>query len=69
MVHEIKLVVLGTGVFDGFVLFSSADHVAGAVGKSALTVQFVQGVFVTRYDPTVRAWCDVMCFALTCRAD
>jgi GTPase SAR1 family protein len=31
--QEIKLVILGTG----------------AVGKSALTVQFVQGVFVTRY--------------------
>ena len=34
---EYKLVVLG----------------AGGVGKSALTVQFVQGVFVERYDPTI----------------
>ncbi len=37
MVQELKLVVLGTG----------------AVGKSAVTVQFVQGVFITRYDPTI----------------
>jgi len=26
---------------------------AGGVGKSALTVQFVQGVFVEKYDPTI----------------
>lgn len=26
---------------------------SGGVGKSALTVQFVQGVFVERYDPTI----------------
>lgn len=26
---------------------------SGAVGKSALTVQFVQGVFVSDYDPTI----------------
>eukprot|EP01092_Planopodium_desertum_P004427 TRINITY_DN19211_c0_g2_i1.p1 TRINITY_DN19211_c0_g2~~TRINITY_DN19211_c0_g2_i1.p1 ORF type:complete len:197 (-),score=46.16 TRINITY_DN19211_c0_g2_i1:62-607(-) len=37
MVQEYKIVVLG----------------AGGVGKSALTVQFVQGVFVERYDPTI----------------
>jgi len=34
---EYKLVVLGTG----------------GVGKSALTVQFVQGIFVEKYDPTI----------------
>jgi len=34
---EYKLVVLG----------------AGGVGKSALTVQFVQGIFVEKYDPTI----------------
>jgi len=34
---EYKLVVLGSG----------------GVGKSALTVQFVQGVFVEKYDPTI----------------
>merc|ERR1712013_340412 len=26
---------------------------SGAVGKSSLTVQFVQGVFVEKYDPTI----------------
>lgn len=26
---------------------------AGGVGKSALTVQFVQGIFVDKYDPTI----------------
>jgi len=26
---------------------------AGGVGKSALTVQFVQGIFITKYDPTI----------------
>ena len=35
--QEYKLVVLGTG----------------GVGKSALTVQFVQNIFVERYDPTI----------------
>lgn len=37
MVQEYKLVVLGSG----------------GVGKSALTVQFVQGIFVEKYDPTI----------------
>ena len=37
MVQEYKIVVLGSG----------------GVGKSALTVQFVQGVFVDKYDPTI----------------
>jgi len=38
MVHkEFKIVVLGSG----------------GVGKSALTVQFVQGIFVEKYDPTI----------------
>lgn len=35
--REHKLVVLGSG----------------GVGKSALTVQFVQGIFVEKYDPTI----------------
>lgn len=35
--REYKLVVLGSG----------------GVGKSALTVQFVQGVFIGKYDPTI----------------
>ncbi|XP_018332313.1 ras-related protein Rap1 [Agrilus planipennis] len=35
--REYKIVVLGSG----------------GVGKSALTVQFVQGVFVEKYDPTI----------------
>ncbi|CAF1095940.1 unnamed protein product [Rotaria sordida] len=35
--REYKIVVLGSG----------------GVGKSALTVQFVQGLFVERYDPTI----------------
>jgi Ras-related protein Rap-1A/Ras-related protein Rap-1B len=37
MVQEYKVVVLGSG----------------GVGKSACTVQFVQGVFVEKYDPTI----------------
>ncbi|KJE95827.1 proPprap1 protein [Capsaspora owczarzaki ATCC 30864] len=37
MVREYKLVVLGMG----------------GVGKSAITVRFVQGVFVDQYDPTI----------------
>ena len=37
MLKEYKLVVLGSG----------------GVGKSALTVQFVQGIFVEKYDPTI----------------
>lgn len=35
--REYKIVVLGSG----------------GVGKSALTVQFVQGIFVGKYDPTI----------------
>lgn len=35
--REYKLVVLGSG----------------GVGKSALTVQFVQNIFVDKYDPTI----------------
>ena len=34
---EYKLVVLGSG----------------GVGKSAITVQYVQGIFVEKYDPTI----------------
>jgi small GTP-binding protein len=37
MLKEYKIVVLGSG----------------GVGKSALTVQFVQGIFVEKYDPTI----------------
>jgi len=37
MVKEYKVVVLGSG----------------GVGKSACTVQFVQGIFVEKYDPTI----------------
>ncbi|OON23392.1 Ras family protein, partial [Opisthorchis viverrini] len=37
LMQEYKLVVLGSG----------------GVGKSALTVQFVQGIFVEKYDPTI----------------
>ncbi len=37
IMREYKLVVLGSG----------------GVGKSALTVQFVQGIFVGKYDPTI----------------
>eukprot|EP01089_Gocevia_fonbrunei_P012208 TRINITY_DN281_c0_g1_i1.p1 TRINITY_DN281_c0_g1~~TRINITY_DN281_c0_g1_i1.p1 ORF type:complete len:191 (+),score=49.53 TRINITY_DN281_c0_g1_i1:126-698(+) len=37
MVNEYKVVVLGSG----------------SVGKSALTVQFVQGQFLEQYDPTI----------------
>merc|ERR1712146_711643 len=37
MGREYKIVVLGSG----------------GVGKSALTVQFVQGIFVEKYDPTI----------------
>ena len=37
MMREYKIVVLGSG----------------GVGKSALTVQFVQGIFVEKYDPTI----------------
>ena len=35
--REYKIVVLGSG----------------GVGKSALTVQFVQGIFVEKYNPTI----------------
>lgn len=35
--REYKIVILGSG----------------GVGKSALTVQFVQGIFVEKYDPTI----------------
>jgi len=37
MPHDYKIVVLG----------------AGGVGKSCLTVQFVQGIFIEKYDPTI----------------
>jgi len=37
IMREYKIVVLGSG----------------GVGKSALTVQFVQGIFVEKYDPTI----------------
>jgi len=45
--REYKIVVLGSG----------------GVGKSALTVQFVQGLFVEKYDPTVSVFFD-SCFSL-----
>jgi GTPase SAR1 family protein len=35
--HEYRIVVVG----------------AGGVGKSALTVRFIQGNFVEKYDPTI----------------
>ena len=35
--QEYKIVMLGSG----------------GVGKSALTMQFVQGIFVEKYDPTI----------------
>jgi Ras-related protein Rap-1A/Ras-related protein Rap-1B len=35
--EPVKVVVLGSG----------------GVGKSAITVQFVQGIFVEKYDPTI----------------
>ena len=37
MVKEFKIIVLGSG----------------SVGKSALTIQFVQGFFIENYDPTI----------------
>ena len=37
MTKDYKIVVLGSG----------------GVGKSALTVQFVQNIFVEKYDPTI----------------
>ena len=37
VVREYKIVVLGSG----------------AVGKSSITVRFVQGIFLTKYDPTI----------------
>jgi small GTP-binding protein len=37
MPSEIKLVVMGSG----------------GVGKSAITVQFIQGIFIKKYDPTI----------------
>ena len=55
--REYKLVVLGSG----------------GVGKSALTVQFVQGIFVEKYDPTIedsyRKVCTLegLCFQLYCK--
>jgi len=38
---------------DHFVLFSLAVMGPGSVGKSAMTLQYVQNVFVTDYDPTI----------------
>uniref|UniRef100_A0A8C6FAJ3 Small monomeric GTPase n=1 Tax=Monodon monoceros TaxID=40151 RepID=A0A8C6FAJ3_MONMO len=42
----------------GLVAASRREHElvvlgSGGVGKSALTVQFVQGIFVEEYDPTI----------------
>jgi len=34
-------------------LFPTKTIGSGGVGKSALTVQFVQGIFVEKYDPTI----------------
>ena len=48
--QEYKLVVLGTG----------------GVGKSALTVQFVQNIFVERYDPTIEDSYRKQVFILYC---
>jgi GTPase SAR1 family protein len=32
----------------------------GGVGKSALTVQFISGKFVERYDPTVEVFLNIL---------
>jgi hypothetical protein len=44
-IHEHCLIYWPSGVVLG----------AGGVGKSALTVQFVQGMFIEEYDPTIEA--------------
>jgi len=38
---------------DGLVFVKLVVLGSGGVGKSALTVQFVQGIFVEKYDPTI----------------
>lgn len=50
--HEYRIVVVG----------------AGGVGKSALTVRFIQGNFVEKYDPVSGPGCVFLCtgFAHAC---
>ena len=60
-IHKISEIQNGDDIFlsDGHILDTSHEvfHVcmlgAGAVGKSALTLQFIQGQFVPDYDPTI----------------
>ncbi len=45
-------------LYDNFIYFRMREYKlvvlgSGGVGKSALTVQFVQGIFVEKYDPTI----------------
>lgn len=44
---KLNVFILPTVIISFIVLGS------GGVGKSALTVQFVQGIFVEKYDPTI----------------
>jgi len=50
MVQDIKLVIMvGSESYVANLTFQGS----GGVGKSAITVQFIQGVFIKKYDPTI----------------
>jgi len=52
--RHFNVVILGGMSLTGFITAALSHNLAaGGVGKSALTVRFVQDVFVETYDPTI----------------
>lgn len=51
--REYKLVVVGGGGKGYLALFAASHMTSSGVGKSALTIQFIQSHFVDEYDPTI----------------
>ena len=51
--RQYKLVVVGGGGSYHLIVSVLFERLSAGVGKSALTIQFIQGHFVDDYDPTI----------------